>query len=25
VQSFVHRLKETELDLGVAHRHWPTP
>ena len=25
VQSFVHRLKETELDLGLAHRHWPTP
>ena len=25
VQSFVHRLKETELDLGVAHRHWPAP
>jgi len=25
VKSFAHRLKETELDLGVAHRHWPTP
>ena len=23
VQSFVHRLKETKLDIGVAHRFWP--
>ena len=23
VQSFVHRLKETKLDMGVAHRLWP--
>lgn len=25
VRSFVHRLREIELDLGAAQRHWPKP